>query len=324
VRLLAGQCYWLDNDHVIFNGSHPSEIEKTPDGRRIWTHRIFIWNLKTNTVTRYADADKRSLCVVDGYIHYRRTEGDEVITLAGPMGKEVEIERRRKGEYPKPDPQLHGWNTRISCHRYLPKVASPLPGSKVALKQGDGFLHLGSMNDTAPVRYFRDGEATVIDLPVERWKVTSTSVTRSEFDNSYIFFGPYRESEKRGVNLCPPKPVERHIYRLTNDGKLTTISIPSDRKLRCYVSRYAMLRPGVAIQTGAGHATKLDLSVLYLLRHGQVIEVVRGVMNEKAVSPNGCLLAVGISSEGDKRKPISGALARGHLKVIDFCAKGAS
>jgi hypothetical protein len=320
-----GECvYWLDNNRVIFNGSHPSEIEKTPDGLRVWTHRIFIWNLKTNAVTRYADADKRSLCVVDGYIHYRRTAGDDVITLAGPIGKEVEIERRKKGEYPKPDPQLHGWNTRLSCHRYLPKVASPLLGAKVALKQGDGFLYFGStMSDRAPVSYFRDGSTEEVQLPVERWKVTPTTVIRIEFDQSYLLFGPYRESAERGISQCPRKPVERQIYRLTTDGKLSAIAIPADRKLQCHVTRYAVLRDGIVVQTGAGHATNLDLSVSYLLRGGLIREVVRGVVNEYAVSPNGCLLAVGISTDGDNRKPVSGAFVRGHLKVIDFCAKGA-
>jgi hypothetical protein len=316
--------YWIDNERVIFNGSHPTDFQKTEDGRRVWRHGVYIWDLRKNTVTKHTDADQGSLCFVDGYIRYRRTEGNDVLTLAGPLGKEVEIERRTKGHYPKPDPQLHGWNTRLSCHRYLPKIDMPLLGSKVALRTGDGFLYFGTMNDPAPAWYFRDGASHGIELPVQRWKITSGSVTKSDFDDSYIFFGPYRESEKRGINLCPPKPVQRHIYRLTRDGKLSTISIPADPRLRCYVSRYAVLRNGVAIQMAAGHATDLDLSILYLLRRAELREVVHGVVTEKAVSPNGCLLAVGISSNADKRKPISAPTYRGHLKVIDFCPKGVS
>src|SRR5687767_2668722 len=38
--------YWLDNERIIFNGSRPDDIELTSDGRRVWRHAIYIWNLK--------------------------------------------------------------------------------------------------------------------------------------------------------------------------------------------------------------------------------------------------------------------------------------
>jgi hypothetical protein len=319
--------YWLDNERVIFNGTNPAEFENGADGQRTWKKQgIFIWNLKTNAITKHADAyaERGSLCVDGGYIRYNRLDGEEVVTLAGTLGKEVEIARRGKGEYPKEDPKLHGWNTWLSCGRYLPNGAPPMLGGKVALKDGDGFLYFGTMNDRALVQYFRHGSLVGTELPVERWKVMSTSVMRTEFDDSYVFFGPYRESEKRGTSSCMPKPTERHLYRLTpSTGTFSTISIPALPEFRCNVYRYAIVRNGVVIQTGAGHATNLDLSVSYLLRHGKVVEAIVGVVNEQAVSPNGCLLALGISSDRDKRKPV-GAFHRGHLKVIDFCAKGAS
>ena len=318
-----GDCvHWLDNERVIFSGTNPAEFEKTPDGRKSWkSHGIYVWNLRTGVVTKHSavTSEPGSLCVVDGYVRYTRPEGEDVITMAGEFGQEIEIGRRKFGVYPKPDPKLHGWNTRLSCGRYLPSTTAPLIGSKVALKDGDGFLYFGPMNQGGRIRYFKEGNHE-IELPVERWKVSPSDVLRSEFDNSYILFGPYRESEKSGISTCTSTPIERHIYRFTTDGRLADIAIPPDRRLRCNMYDFNVVQGAVLIKTGGGHATNVDLSVLYLLRSGVVKEVIRGISTEDAVSPNGCLLALGINSSGDSRRPP--APFRGHLKVIDFCAKG--
>jgi hypothetical protein len=320
----GGQCvYWIDNDQVIFNGSNPTDIETVPDGRRLWKHAIYVWNLKTDRVTRHADADTASLCYVDGYVRYDRVEPNDVlITVAGQLGKETEIYRRKRGEQTKEDaPERHGWDTDLSCHRYQPKIGAPV-GIKVALKQDHGFLYLGGSStaeQNEPLSYFPSNLGTEIKLGVARWQVRPLTLIRSEFDDSYLLFAPYRERASAGINTCPQAPVERKVYRLTPDGALTTISIPASPKLRCYVSVLGLSRVGLLVQMNAGHATNVDLSVLYVLHGGRIDEVIRGVTPSRAVSPDGCRLALGISSSKDRRKPTTAATYRGHLKVIDFC-----
>lgn len=322
-----GHCvYWLDNERIIFNGSEPTDLETLPGGhrqggRREWRHAIYIWDLKTGEVTKHTDADRASLCHADGYIRYSRTTGDDVVVLAGAIGKEVEVARRKKKE---PE-ETQGWNTRFSCGRYRPQTPSSPRGLKVALKEGHGFLDFGALGPPAerrePVVYFPGDSRAGINLPVARWQLSPVKVVRSDFDDSYLLYGPARRDEGAGVDMCPPNVVERRIYRLTIDGKLSTIPIPAARKLRCYFSFVGVSRAGVLMEVGAGHATNLNASILYLLREGRIEEVARGVAMDEVVSPNGCFLALGISSNADPKKPPS-AMSRGHLKVIDFCAKG--
>src|SRR5687768_2042409 len=83
----GGSCvYWLDNHRVIFNGAKPGDMETLPDGRRVSRHAIYIWDLRTNSVTKYADAARSVLCHADGYIRYTRKDGLYNVVLAGALG----------------------------------------------------------------------------------------------------------------------------------------------------------------------------------------------------------------------------------------------
>jgi hypothetical protein len=115
--------------------------------------------------------------------------------------------------------------------------------------------------------------------------------------------------------------VERTIYRLSPNGDFKAIRVPLDPKMGCYVYKFGVVQKGILIQTGGGHVRDLNLSRLYLLHDKGLSEVIRGVISTRRVSPDGCRLAIGISSNNDSRKPRA-PFYTGHLKVIDFCEKG--
>lgn len=311
--------YWLDNDRVIFNGAKPGDIVTTEDRRHVPRHAIYIWDLKTGAVTKHADASRAVLCFSDGYVRYSRVEGENIVVIAGPFGKEIEIQRVRKGEQIKIKPHDHGWNTQLSCHRYKPDISNALPGAKIALKEGHGFIYLGTRSSVEdrdqPVEYFHPPELRKQLLPLARWQLSPSEIHRSDFDDSYLMWGQV----DRNVNSTCVRPgFERTIYRLTPDGKLSSIVIPADDRVRCHAYRFALTRVGLLIQAGGGSIKALNVSRSYLLREGRINEVTRGVVTGWRVSPNGCRVALGISSDGDSRKPHT-ALDAGHLKVIEFC-----
>jgi hypothetical protein len=318
--------YWLDDSRVIFNGAKPDDIQQSHDVRRVWNHAIYVWDLNTNAVSKYGDARRATLCYADGYIRYERQEGDETVTYAGPLGKEAEIRRRRMNEPVTQAEEEIGWNTHLSCGAYLPPLPYPLPGHKIGLKKGRGFLYLGDMtraSKSQPVSYFRDGATKGLDLPMARWQLSPPTVVPSRLDATYLLYGPHRAHQSAGWDLCPKVAISRTIYQLALDGTTSKIAIPAHEKFRCYVSRFDLVRGGILVFKGGGHTRNLDLSRLYLVSNNKIVEVIRGVITDHNVSPNGCRLAVAVSSAKDRWRPSSAPIYRGHLKVVDFCRGGA-
>jgi hypothetical protein len=239
------------------------------------------------------------------------------------MGREVETPKHvndRAGS----TKETTGWNTDLSCGAYLPELPRDLPGHKLGLSKGDGFLYFGDAAPAArtlPILYFPHGAAKGIELPIPRWQLRPVSISRMA-SRSYLLYGPHRERPSSGWNICPKSPVERTIYLLSPDGTVKRILIPAEEALRCYVDRFDVVRAGVLVFKGGGHVRDLDLSRLYLLRKSRLVEVTHGVISDHHASPNGCRLALGISSTDDPKRPTSAPTYRGHLKVIDFCSKG--
>ncbi|HKU52148.1 MAG TPA: hypothetical protein VJQ25_06760, partial [Nitrospira sp.] len=304
-----GPCvYWLDNDRVIFNGSRPNDLETTPDGRQVSRHAIYIWDLKGGNVTKYADAERAFLCYADGYIRYERKEPPYTIHIAGTLGKEVEIARTNDKE---PSRSEMAWTNRFTCRTYRQSEISPLPGAKVPLDEGHGFIYLGKSTlgpeRMDPVVYYPEGDQKGIELPIARWQVTSSNITSTEFDNSYILTGKQRSNSS---DRCVPKGFSQRVYRLRLSGTLETISLPPRDALRCIeVGGVREVRIGLSVYVNNG---LIHQSGLYLVDQSRVEKLVSGWVPDAQVSPNGCRLAAGISSEGDPLKPTAPSY-RGHL-----------
>jgi hypothetical protein len=314
-----GSCvYWLDNDRVIFNGSRPNDLETTPDGRQVSRHAIYIWDLKSGSVTKHADAGRAFLCYAGGYIRYERKEPPYTLHIAGTFGKEEEISRTNDKQ---PSRSEMTWTNRFTCRTYRQSEISPLPGAKVPLREGHGFIYLG-MHSLGPERmdpviYYPEGNQKGIELPIARWQVTLFNITSTDFDNSYILTG---NQLPHSSDRCVPKGFSRRVYRLRLNGSLETISLPPRESLRCYVEVGGVreVRTGLTVYINNG---RINGSALYLVHQNRMEKVTSGWIPDARVSPNGCRMAAGISTDDDPLKPPAPSY-RGHLKVIDFCTKG--
>jgi hypothetical protein len=304
---------------VIFNGSRPNDVETLPDGRVVSKHAIYIWDVKSGSVTKYADAERASLCYADGYISYSRKEASQTVHIAGPFGKEIVTPRLEEKEPSNSKSAEMVWVNRFTCKPYRQSEISPLPGTRIPLKTGHGFLYLG-VRDPREERYKRivyypGGERAGVELPIERWQVISSGVTATHFNNSYLLAG---DQISNSSDSCVPKGFSRRVYRLSLNGVVETISLPARGELRCYVGAGSVreVRAGMTVYV---HTGLLRNSRLYFIDQGALAELARGWLPVVQVSPDGCRIAAGISSDDDPLKPTS-PLYRGHLKVIEFCA----
>lgn len=321
-QLGPGPCiYWLDNDRVIFNGSRPNDLETMPDGRQVSKHAIYIWDLKSASVTKHADAERAVLCYSAGYISYTRKEPPYTLRIAGPFGTETEISRISDKEQKRHNNSEMPLINRFTCKSYRQSEISSLPGVKVPLRVGHGFLYLGvhslGQERLKPVVYYPEGNYHGIELPIARWQVSWSNITATEFDNSYILTG---DQLPNSSDRCVPKGFSRRVYRLRLSGAFEAIPLPSRDELRCYVEVGGVreVRTGITVYINTG---QLQTSRLYLVEQKRLGEVIRGWVPDARVSPDGCRMAIGVSSKDDPLMP-KASFSRGHLKVIDFCREG--
>jgi hypothetical protein len=210
----------------------------------------------------------------------------------------------------------------LSCGQYQPQPPYPLVGVKIALKKGHGFLFLGTRKTPssakANVQYFQDGSIEAIDLPLQRWQINASEIRPVDFRRAYLLLGDqiYNRSDR-----CVPEGFRRRVYRMSLNGSIESIHLPSRRELRCHVESRGIseVRSGLTVHINTG---RLASSYLYLVRGDQVTTILKGRISSSAVSPNGCKLAVGLSSADDPRRPVTAEFYRGHLKTIEFCGKG--
>jgi hypothetical protein len=82
---------WLDDERVLFEGLDRQlrDPVETNQGVHVAMRGLYIWNIRTNEVTRYTREPLRSfLCFADGYVTYSIYRGGQVVWLEGTFGKE--------------------------------------------------------------------------------------------------------------------------------------------------------------------------------------------------------------------------------------------
>jgi hypothetical protein len=86
---------WLDDERILFEGLDRKlrDPVQTNQGVHVAMRGLYIWNIRTNEVTRYTREPLRSfLCFADGYVSYSVHRGGRTVQLEGPFGNEKEIE----------------------------------------------------------------------------------------------------------------------------------------------------------------------------------------------------------------------------------------
>ena len=313
-----GHCiYWLNNDQVLFRGTKPGDVVATANGQHRGRSVIYVWGLASGKIIPRVDADVDSLCHDNGYVRYVKIEGDMRIVFAGAVGSEWEIRRYHIKAEPRLDLHEMGWTKDLSCGKHQSRPVHVLEGIKVGLSDGDGFLFFGKRTAElkTPIHYYRAQSKEPISLPMLRWQISPSDVTPS-LNGSYLLKG-YQIFNSG--DTCVPAGFAQKVYRLWPTGRVETIVLPASDKIRCYLDNPHSIhevQAGLTVQIN-----RSDRARLYLVAGEELREVVRGWIGDAAVSPDGCRMAVGITTEGDPFfQPGSPRYGR-HLKVIDFCQK---
>lgn len=289
--------HWMDNERVIFMGVDPQITElREGDGLRVPKPALYIWNHRTNALTRYADlSDASSFCYADGYIRYNFRRDGKSVLRKGFIGKEEELVF--EGPFPsEPNIAVNALTCKEYDRRELPSFGV---GTAYPLKEGHGYLGAKGKDAAGnPVlMYFASGRHMGIPIPVRK----SWSPTYSEYFKSYVFQSMDSQTK---------------LWTLKLDGSVQEVDVPSGLWTSGTV-KYGLTREGVFMMS---HSAATETRRVFrdenrggfLVNGGKVERIATGYISGFAVSPDGCKVAMGIGLvEG-----------RAVVQVIDVCKQG--
>jgi hypothetical protein len=288
--------YWLDRVRLIFVGVEDrfTEIRYT-DKSRVPQPGIYIWNVETETLERYADLSSyANFCYADGYVRYAYRHAGKTILKRGPLGSEKEevFDGPLKGA---PDTSI----SRLTCREYrqsdYPKSGF---GGVFPLRDGDGYI--GSLepkvNHQPKLGYFSIPTAQPIPLPFTRF----TNERYLPYFKAYLF--------KR-------TDVGRQVVVLFLDGTVREIEIPAGLWLEGStafdLSRSGLVMISHSAATETPRVFREENRGAFLVNGDRVEKIASGYISAFEVSPDGCKVAIDIAL----LKP-----RRAALQVLNVCA----
>jgi hypothetical protein len=295
---------WLDNTHVVFDGAMGGE--GSPDHESPFTNKgAYVWDLDRGTATREPRFDRADppICSRGPYLSYIEHSEDlkSAKRRAFENGQEVIL----------PEPGKF-WFNPISCRTYTTKPWWVMEGRwTVPLLEEHGYIELGGkpqdLTTNFPLFYFRPGAAD--PLPLGLWKQQVNSTVRyAPFLDAYLLMG-HSSSQPAPLWLLHPSGTVEQIFSPEGHAWATQSGwswVELTKRGPVVVS----LRPRSKRQAAdAG---------LYLWAGGVLTRVAEGYFTSRAVSPDGCKLAV-IKSRPERPLPPA-ELWR--LQIIDLCNGG--
>jgi hypothetical protein len=319
----ANQVYWLDDYRVLFDGIDPNQLVPRPtDGRMVGKRGLFVWDTRSNRVTRYGDIDGR-LCFADGYVRYAvRGVGELVTFKIGKFGAEEERELIFKVAEPRPEVN------RFTCREFKTEDLRPTRENHlIPLRDGHGFLDLGPAQkgkivqerlEEEPIHLYPAGGKAPVALPMDKREASLPLMSYSKFNDSYLLYSPIPKTGRVGFIVNWPRGKTQPLYVMRPDGQTTVIEVPYHQSRSGGSIDYWLVRPGVFMTS---HYISRGVQGGYLIRDdGRFVRVLRGYIVAVGISPDGCKVAVG-SKPGDpqERQRAPGV----KLKMVDLCARGA-
>ena len=302
-----GSVHWLDNNRILFRSVKRGEALE---------HGIWIWDVKKNSVTRYATIARYStFCFARGYIYYtlndpRRINGrltEPEVIRKGLIGQEQEsqtppdemmIEAHERERKSRPI-------NRISCKEHLALTAEQKASLGVnavfSLMDGDGMLDIGSdfqagfnpANDKRPIRWFPSPSDPSISLEMPRCTVYSGNIKYIEHLRGYLF---YQSTDCTGRKPWPIGTVRQIRVLKPSDRKIERYDLVADDKMR-WGSPLTITKNGMVF-SGTDNNRNLDI---YLKTTGKAQKIASGYATELITSPDGCqvaAIAAGQKSDG--------------------------
>lgn len=311
----TGKLYWLDNDRILFNGfaaDSPENKRKRP--QRIDQLALYIWDTKENKVTHYTDGELS--CYHRGRVAYRvRNPDRRVFFKVGNFGEE-QVDHSEQ------------FSSRFSICNF--EIARDEPEKKrfaiIRLYDGDGYLEVGKM--FAPsiardnyIKFYPATDLKGMTLPIRSGEVWPNYIDYYDFANAYILYSLAARGYKHDVSRWP-KGLPQPVYLMTPEGEVSKIEIPFFNWNRGGPKDVVPTKNGIfATYTYPGWTSgvpdpgiKINMSLMggYLVQGKKYQKIISGWIYAKGLSPDGCKLAVGISSPKFPESP-------SRLMMIDLC-----
>lgn len=331
--------YWLDNDRVLFGGHTEEDFRRrfTPY-RTERTYSLLIWNVRTNDLQKVDDTVGGD-CYFDGYLTYDTQITDaEVVSKEGPLNQLTVVRRPRQSGWPKGEgPDYFGCGTyryadlgvQANCLAPLvngdgfidatggacrPEIAQPLrklrQSEEPSTERTMAINRIESELRERPVLYYRAPDATPVPLPIKSKEASFRSARYAAWSRQYVVIASV---PKEGPVLGYwPDGLPRPIYLISAGGVVDRVDIPWTKEHRGKLVRALPTHRGIVVISNV-IATFEDPgdAGLYLLKDSALVRMVRGLITNVAVAPDGCKVAFGI----EKTRPRQFT----KLAVIDVC-----
>jgi hypothetical protein len=320
--------HWLDNDRLITSGFERGLTEPRADGVQVPKRGLYIWDLKTDRVTRYADAAGHP-CYHAGYITYPiRNDGPLIngiprfhVVKEGPFGSERErtIDRSEHRELPPLNP--------FSCREYDRArlrmngyQGKPLLEEHGILDLGPSFTQFDATKKDDPIHLVKP-DGSRIAVPITRLEGTAIFIGYTTFNKAYTLASSIPKDAKGRGTVPWPRGRTQPVYILSPSGGTRRIDIPYIDARASTSILYLATAGGVYMMS---HRVSTGHDGAYLVQGEKVILLEPGYVVAHGVSPDGCRLALGIrrrfkSKEDERDFEYGYRLAR--LKVVQLCKK---
>jgi hypothetical protein len=308
-----GEIYWIGKNELLFQETTNETRTRAIDGFRYRVKRVTSWNLQTGEIKRFQALDAQ-FCFHDGDVS--STEVDYLTkdyktkkywVTHGKLGNAVreEVDEAELSKYvcrKRDDLLLPDWTKGKFVWRLRPE---------------DGFLVLGDEKGdrNTPVTYHPKGLLDGVTMPFKRREFYFPEIKFFSFKGAYFivgdYFVPVPNHPDGGYNKSPwPSRISRPVWWLYPDGRVEEMKVPS--VIRATSASFIfpaktgiyIISPDYPYRDG-----------LYAVTGDRVKWVLKGFIENYAVSPNGCEIAVSHNPN------FTGTPERGTLKVVEVCSE---
>jgi hypothetical protein len=275
----GGPFAWVDTESVLFTGARN---QKTNGPATSPPLALYRWNVRTREVIELMKVgDAADVCYDRGYLHVAFNRGDDRVIRQGSIGQQEEVVFKRRTESP-----FKGRFNRYNCRfREVPLSSQPDHGVVTVLRDDHGFIEAQRPSESLSQRkYFLvrpSGDRMPIDL-----RCHAGGPSFSEFRQAYVY--------QDGGSLSG-RSVERLTCLVGVDGVVTNYKLPKGEWQRGTV--YGMPVRDAILMVSLSTVAKAEGA--YLVRGDSVERVIKGYVNNFAVAPDGCKVALYINP-GDR------------------------
>ena len=313
------ELFWLDEDRVLFVGSHKKK-PLTLDEPRIGGFGLYIWDTRDNSVSMYREKVYGHLCYEDGWIHYTVNRARPYRYAAGPLGKERETTLVTRDDA-RQFHQTHFFSKTTCRYHERSTYGISRKDGKHVVPLGDSGNHLtveiAFRGEVGETRFFRSGDKEGRRLPFDFSEFVVKKIKFYEYKKRYLL-KPHHRNWVRKQNSNNENCTS--AWWLDSDGSSELICIPSGPWNTPSSILFTPLRNGIALISHRVFDNRPSAGGLYFTNDDGHMKLFDGWVHAPATSPSGCRLA--LTHAPDLEASAYGrGLGKTKLKMIDFCAR---